>query len=227
MTRRALASSRRSRVRTCLSTSRRSRPKASAAWPRATRWSSRSRRVPRACRRRTSARSDRPPDRRSSGLGDSPSPLFSRRLYWPHARSSLRLLVAPLARRARSPGAARLPGILAGDGLPRLRHARPGAGTPRYAALQHVEEDRTADGVRRADPRPLGFDQLLPQRLRDRGQGGDALLWRLRRRAPREAHTARPAAAPGSGRTGAAWRGSTGAGAEGRVGSTSISPTTT
>src|SRR5881409_2959535 len=29
---------------------------------------------------------------------DSPSPLFSRRLYWPHARSSLRLLVAPLAR---------------------------------------------------------------------------------------------------------------------------------
>src|SRR5438128_95705 len=69
MTRRALASSRRSRVRTCLSTSRRSRPKASAAWPRTTRWSSRSRRVPRACRRRTSARSDRPPDRRSSGLG--------------------------------------------------------------------------------------------------------------------------------------------------------------
>src|SRR5256712_869860 len=69
MTRRALASARRSRVRTCLSTSRRSRPKASAAWPRATRWSSRSRRVPRACRRRTSARSERPPDRRSSGLG--------------------------------------------------------------------------------------------------------------------------------------------------------------
>src|SRR5213083_433159 len=116
MTRRALASSRRSRVRTCLSTSRRSRPKASAAWPRATRWSSRSPRVPRACRRRTSARSDRPPDRRSSGLGDSPSPFFSRPLYWRHARSAHRLLVAPLARRPCGPGTTRLPGIHPRDG---------------------------------------------------------------------------------------------------------------
>src|SRR6185312_3677046 len=58
-TRRALALSRRSRVRTCSSTSRRSRPRASGVWPRVTTWNSTSPRVQRGCKRRTFAKSER------------------------------------------------------------------------------------------------------------------------------------------------------------------------
>src|SRR6266513_1886842 len=66
----------------CSSTSRRSRLRASAASPRAIRSNSRSPRVRRACRRRTSARSDRRGSQLQRVRSSAPGPLRFRALYW-------------------------------------------------------------------------------------------------------------------------------------------------
>src|SRR5256884_8054770 len=66
----------------CSSTSRRSRLRASAVSPRAIRSNSRSPRVRRACRRRTSARSDRRGSQLQRVRSSAPGPLRFRVLYW-------------------------------------------------------------------------------------------------------------------------------------------------
>src|SRR5205809_786460 len=77
--------------------SQRSRRKASAASPRAIRWSSRSPRVPRVCRRKTFARFEQSLPSVEAGPG-APGPFRFRSLYFDMTRTALGLLALLHAR---------------------------------------------------------------------------------------------------------------------------------